>query len=273
VANPQNLNRFGYVLDNPIRFNDPTGHVCTDPEHPNPTCYGSPLTQTKVGNRMIRGNGAELRNLSIYKPKPPQRTFHTSFQMFPALPNSTGVETYTDFSTGGNPEYTPMLPYAPGQPYHPINDKPTSVNQTSNFFQLLNQIGMNILPAYYQLTLPYNQHVSVNYTTSYQNTPRIDATSVVTLTGFSITNSSNFIDSVIKYSVDIAPVGGSPIVTGGSAAPGETAVIPVPSGMNIYNGVGGINVSIRATTMCVRTCFQTQNPPVFQGAIRFYFNP
>jgi hypothetical protein len=113
---PANLNRFGYVLDNPIRFNDPTGHVCTDPEHPNPTCYGSPLTQTKVGNRMIRGNGAELRNLSIYKPKPPQRTFHTSFQMFPALPNSTGVETYTDFSTGGNPEYTPMLPYAPDNP-------------------------------------------------------------------------------------------------------------------------------------------------------------
>ena len=28
--NPQTLNRFGYVLNNPIRFNDPTGHRCAD---------------------------------------------------------------------------------------------------------------------------------------------------------------------------------------------------------------------------------------------------
>jgi hypothetical protein len=41
-ANPQSLNRFGYVLNNPIRFNDPSGHVCTDPDDLwSPSCDGS----------------------------------------------------------------------------------------------------------------------------------------------------------------------------------------------------------------------------------------
>lgn len=37
AANPQNWNRYSYVLNNPIRFNDPTGHRCA-PEDP---CQGS----------------------------------------------------------------------------------------------------------------------------------------------------------------------------------------------------------------------------------------
>jgi RHS repeat-associated protein len=34
-GNPQNLNRFSYVLNNPLRYIDPTGHVCSDPENTN----------------------------------------------------------------------------------------------------------------------------------------------------------------------------------------------------------------------------------------------
>ncbi len=29
-ASPQNLNRYGYVLNNPIRFSDPSGHICVE---------------------------------------------------------------------------------------------------------------------------------------------------------------------------------------------------------------------------------------------------
>ncbi len=36
-ANPQNLNRFGYVLNNPVNFNDPLGH---EPKGPG-SCYDS----------------------------------------------------------------------------------------------------------------------------------------------------------------------------------------------------------------------------------------
>jgi hypothetical protein len=57
-TNPQSWNRFAYVLNNPIRFNDPTGHVCSDPDdHWSSSCEGSPLQATRVGDRMIRGNG------------------------------------------------------------------------------------------------------------------------------------------------------------------------------------------------------------------------
>jgi RHS repeat-associated protein len=38
AANPQAYNRHSYVLNNPIRYNDPTGHVCSDPDDPTPSC-------------------------------------------------------------------------------------------------------------------------------------------------------------------------------------------------------------------------------------------
>ena len=40
--NPQDLNRFSYVRNNPIRYTDPTGHFCSDPEDLwSPGCDGS----------------------------------------------------------------------------------------------------------------------------------------------------------------------------------------------------------------------------------------
>jgi RHS repeat-associated protein len=48
-ANPQSLNRFGYVLNNPIRFNDPSGHVCSDPDDLwSPGCDGDGGPPTNI---------------------------------------------------------------------------------------------------------------------------------------------------------------------------------------------------------------------------------
>lgn len=88
------------MQNNPVRFNDPTGHVCTDPEDPNSTCYGSASAQTKVGDKMIRGNDAELRKLSVTKPKrqhfpQPCTTCHVPTATSTPLPTLTPSATST----------------------------------------------------------------------------------------------------------------------------------------------------------------------------------
>ena len=64
AANPQAWNRYSYVLNNPIRYNDPTGHMCSDPEDPSPSCDSSSLQSTKVGDKVVQGSG-----LNAGKPK------------------------------------------------------------------------------------------------------------------------------------------------------------------------------------------------------------
>jgi hypothetical protein len=55
------------VNNNPINFNDPTGHMCSDPEDTsNPMCEGSATFSTRIGNRLARG-------MEPYVP-PPQST-------------------------------------------------------------------------------------------------------------------------------------------------------------------------------------------------------
>jgi RHS repeat-associated protein len=53
LNNPQHLNRYAYVVNNPMRNNDPSGHMCSDPEVSlkSQTCDGSGAT--KVGDRII----------------------------------------------------------------------------------------------------------------------------------------------------------------------------------------------------------------------------
>ncbi len=51
-ANPQAFNRYSYVMNSPVNFNDPTGHMCSDPEDPTPSCDGStpPFTPSVPNN-------------------------------------------------------------------------------------------------------------------------------------------------------------------------------------------------------------------------------
>ena len=53
----QGLDRYAYVNNNPLRYNDPTGHMCSDPDDETGFCEGSANVKTKIGNSMIAGNG------------------------------------------------------------------------------------------------------------------------------------------------------------------------------------------------------------------------
>ncbi|MBV6401908.1 MAG: hypothetical protein CNIPEHKO_02211 [Anaerolineales bacterium] len=57
--NPQDYNRYSYVRNNPVRYTDPSGHMCSDPEDPTPTCDNSFLSTTKVGNKVVKGSGLD----------------------------------------------------------------------------------------------------------------------------------------------------------------------------------------------------------------------
>ncbi len=55
----QGLDRYGYVNNNPLRYTDPTGHMCReDGKH----CEGSSNIKTKVGNIMVAGDGIQRGN-------------------------------------------------------------------------------------------------------------------------------------------------------------------------------------------------------------------
>jgi len=63
AGNPQAYNRYSYVLNNPIRYNDPTGHVCSDPDDPTPSCDGSggpPPNQTPLPDGPVDIPGGPL---------------------------------------------------------------------------------------------------------------------------------------------------------------------------------------------------------------------
>jgi RHS repeat-associated protein len=248
LSNPQSWNRYSYVTNRPVNFNDPTGHMLDKGDG-----AGSPGCKV-LGTCPI-----------VYGPPVPQdRTFHTAFQMYPALPSSPGIQPFTDFSTGGNPEYTPMLPYVPGQPYHPINDKPTVINQLSNGFELLNGLGMGILPEYYRRTQPYDQHVYINYTTTQMN--EIPVTNLV---GINIRNSTYF-GTVINYVVVIKAPFAPKIESIISVAPDQAAAVPLPDDVS---SAGGFNVTILANNTCPGTCIQRNHPLSIWGALSFVFNP
>ena len=55
----QGLDRYAYVNNNPMRYTDPSGHICSDPDDPTPSCEGSTKQTTKVGNKMVRGESGQ----------------------------------------------------------------------------------------------------------------------------------------------------------------------------------------------------------------------
>ena len=255
-ANPQNLNRYSYVTNNPLRYTDPTGHMqCEDYE-------GSCVSQNQVTkinkakqekNRqksikknMRRGGNGGVGNGPTIGPLHPNDIFSSSFQMFPTTqPVSYGQvaeEGYTDFTWGGGGGGE-----MPG---------------------LLLDLHSGIEPWLRSRTTPFTQYVTFHHTTTYQNIPRVDATSVTTVNNLQIHNRSN-INSVINYNVTVT-LGNQNANSNVSAAPGQTADVPLS--VNVSSG-SAINVTIRASTECQSVCISVPNSLDFWGGTSFNYTP
>ena len=247
----QAWDRYAYTNNDPLRFTDPTGHRnCEEDGYncPGDKVYGPPST--------------------VYV------TFHVTFQVYPKLPNGADTtysanESYTDYSTGGNPEMVPSLPWAPGQPNVPINDNQTTANNASNALGLLDQGAMGLLAGSYMSSPKYAQDVAIRYSITFDND---FPAPIKNITGMDITNSTQA--DLMNYTVDITNLNGlSPSDSMVSAAPGETVAVPLPANVNGPNYLRGIHITIIANNACLGTCWQSQNPGGVAGAIDFSFSP
>jgi len=82
-ANPQNLNRFSYVTNNPLRYTDPTGHMMTDEGGGGLGVGGYTYVIEKKYGWKVKGKRSQKELQTIYQ-------------------TGLDIEHYVDGLTGGN---------------------------------------------------------------------------------------------------------------------------------------------------------------------------
>jgi hypothetical protein len=187
-----------------------------------------------------------------------------TFQLLPITDpfyyNETILESYTDFSGSGDPNYVTQVSW----------NSSNSIPKVSpgSGWGLAADILRGYLPSHYKKTLPYSQVISLYYENSYKGIPRIDAQKIVSVTGLVIRNNSYY-GGVINYSLNI---NGSnrQISQSASAAPGNAATFQFPP---IEINSLGIEIKINAINMCMGPCIQSQNRTLYGGFHSFDFVP
>ena len=263
LSNPQSWNRYSYVTNRPVNFNDPTGHSMDDGCKDYGCDFGTSSSTFSSSSYTPVSTGGdpdvELSSAPTYDdglkglpvaPTPSHGVFNTSFQMFlvtdPYYYGQAADETYTGFTGSGD-----------------------LGGSTFDLFGLANDALLGYRPTYLRNHTPYDQNVSLMYINTYQGIPRIDAQRIVTLTNFSIQNNSSM-GRVINYFAVITSRNVQSVSTT-TASPGQTVNIGIPSNLNL--STGGINVSITAFTGCTGACISTRNPVAYRGYINFNFSP
>jgi hypothetical protein len=96
--NPQAWNRYAYVLNNPIRYNDPTGHVCSDPEDETGGCEGGISNGTLSKDYAVRFYRTFLRTEYGWN----VADDFTEDELKTIRQTAYDIEEYVDDLTGGN---------------------------------------------------------------------------------------------------------------------------------------------------------------------------
>ena len=177
AANPQAFNRYSYVLNNPIRYNDPTGHVCSDPDDPTPSCSSGnpypnnthPLPSGPVNTPGGGGGdgvplstrGQQLIDFADSVGMTPEQVIGIGLghEMFGETPEEqvihiqafrNGFLRYVNVHCNGNPTYNCMLNYFAGS-YESVynqfldNGAPATFWETQDDY-IFDQAGGNLGP-------------------------------------------------------------------------------------------------------------------------------
>jgi len=233
-ANPQSLNRFGYVVNNPIRFNDPTGHVCSDPEDPNPTCFGSGTT--RVGDRMVRGNGAELGRAKSFPIKQKDKT--------PPKPWVHSIDVQLEMHIGpiqdGNvPDHNGSTEYPDNVPYVPGISNPGAPNACAGgraaAVACLISLGTSIAMPYGPINTDPNFYLS--FSVSY-----VEATNSINMSTIQM---SNFYNGNATLAIAV----NNRVITLGDAYIPQGGYIPIEMSRGQYDGTSRLTIEVMVRTL------------------------
>jgi len=123
IYNPQSLNRYSYVSNNPIRYSDPSGHIRVDNEGgggggcTNTLCLPQPPNNPPSGG----GGGSGGNNGGGQQPPPPGHDYWTETHDICAdyfWINCTDDEVDDYLSRWQFPGQVPWMPIQPGKDYN-----------------------------------------------------------------------------------------------------------------------------------------------------------
>ncbi len=241
AGNPQEYNRYAYTINNPIKFNDPSGHkACSSFDS-----TGNCIADTEWHNRpspTLKINTTIVTQTSI-----------VSFSMQPIKVMETG-ETYSGFSGSGEPNAV----IRPTWDNRRLTTMPMTrmVSSMEASYSLAENMGN----ASYVL-FPHGNQIVTSYVRSYQTNELAYIPSPM-LTDVIITNNSQ---NYLNYKLSIQGENIN-LVSLISAAPGDTETFNIFPTTIPYEG---LNVSVRATNTFQNVCIASQNPILFRGWIDF----